>query len=342
MAKTEKPFNVHFVCRGNVFRSRLAAAYFDTLVDQRFTVTSSGINAAAINDMPIISPQAETTAKVHHLHHGLSRRKLQTTDKLLTEADVIVFMNKDVYDDALRQYDFDVRKCQVWDVHDITMAHLHRMQASHIDQDIVDGVAKIYRNIQRHCNELHEYLTRAGWHDVMDAENKPTGMRLPITWITDRGLWYRGVHVVAQTVDGKYVVEKRSKNIVFSPGMLEISLGGGVDTGEHPHTAAVRETREEIGVHVPETHFKPLFMHKQVAYHPHYRKQTRCHVYVYSVKLPVHSKDLHPQLSEVAEILTLSKRQVKRLLRKHRLRHLGQLTWSYKLHSKAIAYSSTL
>ncbi len=339
MASTQKPFSVHFVCRGNVFRSRLAAAYFDTLVDERFTVTSSGINAAH-NDIPTISPQASVTAKAHHLNHGLSKRKVQTTDKLLADADVIVFMNKDVYDDALRHYRFDVRKCQVWDVHDVTQAHVDRVLAAHEENALLDAVAARFRRIQILSNDLHTYLTHTAWVDVVDTHNKPTGLRLPMAWVTDRGLWHRGVHIVAQTVDGKFIVEKRASNIVFSPGMLDISLGGGVDSGEHPLQAAARETHEELGIHTPEKHFRPLFMYKKVGYHPHYNKQTKGHIYVYSVKLPVHSSQLHPQLSEVAEIRALSLSQVKQLLRSHRLRNFGRLSWSYKLYNKALAYSS--
>lgn len=339
MASTQKPYTVHFVCRGNAFRSRLAAAYFYTLVDRRFNVASSGINADH-NNFQIVSPQASVTAKAHHLHYGLSKRKVQTTDKLLANADVIVFMNKDVYDDALRHFNFDIRKCQVWDVHDVTQAHVQRLLDMHDERALLDAVAEKYRRIQLLCNSLHTYLTHTAWVDVVDAHNSPVGLRLPMAWVTDRGLWHRGVHIVAQTVDGKFIVEKRASKIVFSPGMLDVSLGGGVDTGEHPLQAAARETHEELGVHVPKQHFRPLFMYQKVGYHPHYRKQTKGHIYVYNVKLPVHSKELHPQLSEVAEIRTLTHSQVKRLLRKHRLRNFGQLSWSYKLYNKAIAYSS--
>lgn len=339
MTKTDKPYVVHFVCRGNIFRSRLAAAYFHTLVDKQFSVTSSGINAAQ-NDIKTISPQATIAAGTHHLHHGILGKSKQTTDETLANADVIIFMNKDVYEDAVHHYNFDVRKCQVWDVHDVTRAHVLRLQAAH-DQKTLGSVAdERFRRIQQLCDELRTYLTHTAWVDVMNAENKPIGLRLPMAWVTDRGLWHRGIHVVAQTIDGKYVVGKRSNSIVFAPGMLEISLGGGVDSGEHPLRAAARETHEELGVHVAEKHFRPLFMYKQVGYHPHYKKQTKAHLYVYSVKLPVHSRELKPQPEEVAEVRTLSRAEIKRLLHSHRLHHFGRLKWGYKLYNKAVAYSS--
>ena len=130
-------------------------------------------------------------------------------------------------------------------------------------------MAATFAKIKQHCDELKTYLTHTAWVDVVDAQNEPTGLRLPLGWVTDRGLWHRGVHVVAQTLDGKYVVGKRDNAIVFAPGMLEISLGGGVDSGEHPLRAAVRETYEEIGVRMAEKHFRPLFIYKNIGYQTH-------------------------------------------------------------------------
>ncbi len=338
MAKTDKLYNIHFVCRGNVFRSRLAAAYFDTLVDQKFAVTSSGV-ATQDTDTQTFSPLAKPTAKKYGLRHGLYRRKQQTTDKLLADADAIIFLNKDVYEDARKNYTFDIRKSLVWRVPDFDLTEMRRLLALHDEQALVDAVSGTFRQIQRLCDGLGTYLTHTAWVDVVDARNEPAGLRLPMEWVTDRGLWHRGVHVVAQTIDGKYVVGKRANEIIFAPGMLEISLGGGVDSGEPPLRAAARETHEELGVKLPEKRFQPLFMYRQIGYHPHYHKQTRCHLYVYHVKLPVHSRELKPQPGEVAELRAVSRRQVKHLLHAHRLQHFGRLKWGYKLYAKAIAYS---
>ena len=341
MAKTEKPYNVHFVCRGNTFRSRLAAAYFDTLVGDTFYVTSSGIGAqASTSGIQTAEPYTKATARVHNLRHGITKHKTQTTEKLLADADVIIFMNKDVYEDAVKEYAFDIRKSLVWHVSDMGLARKREILAKHDEEALVEAVAETYRKIRRLCDDLSVYLTHTAWVDIVDAHNKSAGLRLPIAWATDRGLWHRGVHVVAQTVDGKYVVGKRSNDIVFAPGMLEISLGGGVDSGEVPLQAAARETREELGVHVPEKLFRPLFMYKQIGYHPRYNKQTRCHLYVYSVKLPVHSRDLTPEPGEVAELRAISHRQIKHLLHAHRMQHFGRLKWGYKLYDKAVAYST--
>lgn len=333
---------MHFVCRGNTFRSRLAAAYFYLLVGDDFHITSSGIDAGnSVSRIQTAESYTKATARHYGLHHGITKHKTATTLRQLQDADVIVFMEKGIYDDARKEYDFDERKALVWNVADVDSAARKQALAARSDRALVELADPAFRHIRELCDSLRDYLARTAWVDVMDAKNMPVGLRLPISWVTDRGLWHRGVHIVAQTLDGRFVVEKRDSEIVFAPGMLDISLGGGVDSGERPLDAAVRETYEELGVKLPARHFKPLFMYKQVGYHPHYRKQTRAHLYVYHVRLPVTAKELLPQAGEVAEVRALSRRQINSLLRRHRLKHFGRLKWGYKLYAKAVAYSHT-
>jgi protein-tyrosine-phosphatase/8-oxo-dGTP pyrophosphatase MutT (NUDIX family) len=335
----QKPYSIHFVCRGNTYRSRLAAAYFDNLAQGRFRVTSSGITT---HNAQTSTTEAYTkvTARKHKLTHGIAGHKTQTTSQLLTDADIIVFMNKDVYDDALREYEFDTRKARVWHIKDIDPDFKRKCLEEHNEPALDEIADKTFLSIRKHCNELYAYLTQANWVDVVNADNQNDGLRLPISWVTDRGLWHRGIHVVAQTSDGKFVVGKRAKAIIFAPGMLEITLGGSVDSGEHPLHAAQRETHEELGVLLPAEHFRPLFMYRQTSYHPRYNKRSRVHLYVYAVKLPLHSSRLRPQPGEVDELRLLTKRQVKHLLRTHRAEHFGQLKWGYQLYQKAVAYST--
>jgi protein-tyrosine-phosphatase/ADP-ribose pyrophosphatase YjhB (NUDIX family) len=262
MKQKQKPFVIHFVCRGNTYRSRLAAAYMDTLLDNRFVVNSSGIDAQR-SPIKTSEPYTKATAKFHNLSHGVADLKTQTTDDLLATADVVIFMNKDVYEEARKRFAFDERKVQVWRVADMKDHVKHVSLAMHTQQAL----------------------------------------------------------------------------IVFAPGMLEISLGGGIDSGEHALQAAQRETHEELGVLAHEKDFRPLFTHKMSGYHPHYNKHTRVHLYVYDVTLPVHSEDLVPQAAEVAELRLLTRREVRQLLLKHRIKHFGRLKWSYQLYNKALAYS---
>lgn len=341
MKTAQKPYTVHFVCRGNTYRSRLAAAYFAGLVegDRRFRVSSSGIGTRRAN-VQTVQKYTKALAKKHGLSHGITDVKQQTTNRLLAEADVIVFMNKDVYDDALKEYEFDTRKTLVWYVKDMADVVKYRALAERTEQALLDVSEGTFREIKRHCDQLHEYLTHTAWVDVVNKDNQLVGLRLPMAWVADRGLWHRGVHVIVQTSDGKYVVGKRTNTIVFAPGMLDISLGGGMDTGETPLQTASRETYEELGLQVAEKDFRPLFVYRQVSYHPHYRKQSKAHIYIYALTLPMSSPHFRLQPEEVAEVRLLSKRQVKHLLNTHRMTNFGRLAWGYKLYQKAVAYST--
>lgn len=335
----QKPYSIHFVCRGNTYRSRLAAAYMATIADERYAVSSSGINTTRAT-IKTSEAYTQAVAKKHHLTYQINTPKTQTTDALLVAADVIVFMNRDVYEEATRRFHFDARKALVWNIADLS-DELRARYDMHKDVNVVmDTAEHTLHKIRLNCGKLYTYLTRGSWVDVVDVGNKSVGLRLPVSWITDRGFWHRGVHVVAQTSDGKFVVGKRAKSMIFAPGMLEITLGGAVDTGEHPLQAARRETHEELGLLLPEKHFRPLFIYRQVGYHPHYHKQTRVHLYVYAVKLPLHSDRLRPQPGEVDEIRLLTKRQLKHLLHTHRAEHFGRLKWGYQLYNKAVAYST--
>jgi 8-oxo-dGTP pyrophosphatase MutT (NUDIX family) len=258
----------------------------------------------------------------------------------LAEADIVIFMNKDVYDEAQTHFRVDARKSLLWHVPDISNEVRRRYDATKDVGTVLDIAERTFQKIKGYCDELQTYVTAGNWVDVVDKVDRPTGLRLPINWVTDRGFWHRGVHVVVQTADGKFVVGKRDQAMIFAPGMLEITLGGLIDSGESPLQAAIRETHEEIGTVLAVKKFRPLFRYQQVGYHPHTHKQTRAHIYVYAVTLPLHSARLVPQPGEVAELRMLTHRQVKHLLHTHRMQHFGHLKYGYQLYRRAVAYST--
>ena len=57
-------------------------------------------------------------------------------------------------------------------------------------------------------------------------------------------LWRRGVG------GPEILLQKRSQTKTFLPGWWLGSAGGGIDLGETPQVAAVRETKEEVGVDI--------------------------------------------------------------------------------------------
>lgn len=117
--------NVHFVCRGNVYRSRLAEAYAKSLQLPGMVFSSSGVEADkyyplekyAIN---YIEPWTVQAIKVVGLDMDkLSPARTQTTNELLQGKDMIIAMKQDIYDTLMIKYDFNRSVCVVWDIDDV-------------------------------------------------------------------------------------------------------------------------------------------------------------------------------------------------------------------------------
>jgi isopentenyldiphosphate isomerase len=91
--------------------------------------------------------------------------------------------------------------------------------------------------------------------DIVDEDGFPTGRVLDKKTIHARGLRHRDVHV--WVTDGKNLLEQqRTWDKSIMPGAWDISVGGHVAAGEDYLDAAVRETKEELGMDLPRERFK--------------------------------------------------------------------------------------
>ncbi len=109
---------VHFICRGNVLRSRLAEALLAAHMVPGVRVSSSGLDAVADLNGPI-SWQAERILSEHNLLRFASPHWQQTSQALLDSADVVVFMSRDTYEEARERLRLKAGHIIVWDVLDL-------------------------------------------------------------------------------------------------------------------------------------------------------------------------------------------------------------------------------
>ncbi len=87
--------------------------------------------------------------------------------------------------------------------------------------------------------------------DVLDESGNPTGQKVDKSDVHRDGLWHRDVHV--WVTDGRHILEQqRNWDKSIMPGQWDISVGGHVMAGETFAEAALRETREEIGIEADE------------------------------------------------------------------------------------------
>ena len=94
--------------------------------------------------------------------------------------------------------------------------------------------------------------------DIVNEQDEVIG-QAPRREVHARGLWHRAVHVLVYNARGQVFLQKRSLKKDTAAGLWDSSSSGHVDSGEDYDPCAVREVREEIGLHLenpPERLFK--------------------------------------------------------------------------------------
>lgn len=110
---------IHFVCRGNVYRSRLAEAYAKSLLPEKAdSISSSGIEAKlALNGN--VDPEAVLQLEAGGIKQYLTTSWHQTTQKDVDDNDMIIFMSQTLYEQASKLFDIDDNKVEVWNIPDV-------------------------------------------------------------------------------------------------------------------------------------------------------------------------------------------------------------------------------
>ncbi|MFS4481419.1 NUDIX hydrolase [Hyunsoonleella sp. 2307UL5-6] len=88
--------------------------------------------------------------------------------------------------------------------------------------------------------------------DVATQDGKLTGKRELKSVIHKKGLYHHTAHVWLYTRDKQILLAQRSAKKNICPLLWDVSVAGHIDAGETPKQAAVRETAEEIGLHILE------------------------------------------------------------------------------------------
>jgi len=110
---------IHFVCTGNIYRSRLAEAYLNSKNIPNIQVSSSGIEAGESSDESITTYAAEIL-QANKLTSFMSPSWQKTTKEHLENADLVIFMTQYHYDYCVQQFSFVFKYFQIWNVVDMT------------------------------------------------------------------------------------------------------------------------------------------------------------------------------------------------------------------------------
>jgi protein-tyrosine-phosphatase len=109
---------IHFVCTGNIYRSRLAEAYCASKLIPGLQVSSSGI-AAGRDGNALISPYAAEALARCDMSAYASERWQRTTESLVRKSDVVVFMESEHQRFCEGWIEPVHQRVEVWGIEDI-------------------------------------------------------------------------------------------------------------------------------------------------------------------------------------------------------------------------------
>ena len=99
--------------------------------------------------------------------------------------------------------------------------------------------------------------------DVLNELGEFTGKVATRDECHQKGLWHRHVGAWIMNEKGELLFQKRAPSKPINPNKWS-RTGGHVDAGENPIDAIQRETKEEIGVNIPEEKWELLSIDKYV------------------------------------------------------------------------------
>jgi protein-tyrosine-phosphatase len=146
---------IHFICRGNSFRSIIAEAYLNSLKFKNLKAISSGTTAAVerTGNLAAYTETLELLAKNGIREFAKARYGDQLTQSRLEGADIVICMNQRVYDECQQLVTFPA-STRIWSVADIgepgRTAHtepektLYREEAY---QEIVESISQLISEI---------------------------------------------------------------------------------------------------------------------------------------------------------------------------------------------------
>jgi len=87
---------------------------------------------------------------------------------------------------------------------------------------------------------------------------KEWGRPIDKDWAHKRGVIHPTVHVLVFNLEKELIVQLRKKTKQTNPLHWDVSTTGHIDWGESPTDAAIRETREELGLQISQKLLTPI------------------------------------------------------------------------------------
>ncbi len=150
--------------------------------------------------------------------------------------------------------------------------------------------------------------------DIVDKQGVSLGYRALKSEAHTKGLYHNTIHLWLYTPEGKILLQQRSHKKAIYPLLWDVSVAGHIDAGESFIQAALRETKEEIGLELTVNALEKVgtFLHE--SRYAEGRIQDNEFHQVFKAQLKVPIAHLVIQESEVEAIKLVSIAEFKMLL----------------------------
>lgn len=150
--------------------------------------------------------------------------------------------------------------------------------------------------------------------DIVNKEGVPTGKSELKSVIHQNGFYHNTAHVWLYTEQGDILLSQRSAKKTICSLMWDVSVAGHIDAGETIVSAAIRETKEEIGLEITEKDLKKIGVFECFQSYDNGIKDNEFHnTFIGELKIPL--KELIIQEEEVEALKLVSFEQFKKLLK---------------------------
>lgn len=150
--------------------------------------------------------------------------------------------------------------------------------------------------------------------DIATKDGVLTGERELKSIIHQKGLYHHTSHVWFYTKNHEILLAQRSAKKTICPLLWDVSVAGHIDAGETPKEAAIRETKEEIGVTIIKEDLNKIGVFECFSSHDNGLIDNEFHnTFIVELKVPL--SELKPQEDEVEALKLVTFHQFETLLK---------------------------
>lgn len=224
----------------------------------------------------------------------------------------------------------EVSKVRYFTIEEIEEAIINRNDAFTftMDDSFLEVVERLKEKRKMLFNNQNELL------DIVDENNKETGVIGFRDDIHKKGLWHRHVGLWIMNKQGELLFQKRAKYKKRNPNKWA-RTGGHVDAGEDAYQAMIREAKEEIGIELHKEDLELLQMDKFDKYQEIDQGNMRHFVYNFFIVLDIAVSEFVLQKEEVSQVKYISIEEMEHF-RKNKAQEYTFIDWDAKKFDRVI------